>query len=54
MAESLDETAYYCESGVAATPEGSTQQEYQINEGDLETAKEKAETLQTAAAKYTG
>lgn len=53
MAESLDETAYYCESGVAVTPEGSTQQEYQINESDLETAKEKADSFQTAASKHT-
>jgi hypothetical protein len=53
VAESSDETAYYCESGVVVTPEGSTRQEYQINEDDLGTAKEKTESLQIAAAKHT-
>jgi len=53
VAELPDETAYYCESGVIVTPKGSIRQEYQINEDDLETAKEKTESLQIAAAKHT-
>lgn len=53
VAEALDKTAYYCESSVAVTPEGSTQQEYKINKEDLDNAKNKADNLKTNASKHT-
>lgn len=47
--KSLDKTAYYCESAVSATPDGSSQQEYQLSDPNLTEAKMKAEELSSSA-----
>ncbi len=52
VTESLDETAYYCEAAVATTPEGSTQQEYQLSDKYMGKAETKAGELSSKAKKH--
>ena len=52
VSESLDETAYYCEAAVAATPDGSSQKEYKLSDSNITEAKKKAGELSSKAENH--